>query len=262
MSRFYDCTGEAGAQRADGIHDAASAVRRGEVVVLPTDTVYGIGVDAFSPDAVNALLNAKGRGRDAPPPVLVGSVRAAQALVEDLGEQGRSLIDAFWPGPLTVVCGARPSLSWDLGDTKGTVAVRMPMHPLALELLREVGPMAVSSANRTAQTPALTAEQARQQLGESVAVYLEGGECAEATPSTIVDLTYRVPRILRLGAISVERIRAVCGTVLDPAEPGADTGGSEGGADPAEEHTTESATGPDPQGDSTATGEGSSGRPG
>ncbi|MBV2365315.1 L-threonylcarbamoyladenylate synthase [Streptomonospora nanhaiensis] len=244
MSRSYDCADVQ--ERADGIADAASSVRRGELVVLPTDTVYGIGTDAFSPSAVSGLLQAKGRGRDMPPPVLVGSVRAAQALIEDLGNYGQDLIEEFWPGPLTIVCTAAQSLSWDLGDTKGTVAVRMPMHPVALELLKEVGPMAVSSANLSGRPAATTAQDAEKQLGESVAVYLDGGPCADQTPSTIVDLTYAVPRVLRDGAIPVERLRAVCGTVIgvakrrpttapedapeDSAAPGAAPGGTAGEA--------------------------------
>ncbi|MFD0774427.1 L-threonylcarbamoyladenylate synthase, partial [Streptomonospora algeriensis] len=212
MSRGYDCADGQG--RKDGVTDAASSVRRGELVVLPTDTVYGIGADAFSPAAVSALLDAKGRGRDMPPPVLVGSVRAAQALVEDMGNYGQDLIEEFWPGPLTVVCAAAPSLSWDLGETKGTVAVRMPMHPVALELLKEVGPMAVSSANLSGRAAATTAEEAEKQLGEAVSVYLDGGACDDDTPSTIVDLTYAVPRVLRDGAVPIQRLRAVCGTVI------------------------------------------------
>ncbi|MEU7894645.1 L-threonylcarbamoyladenylate synthase [Nonomuraea sp. NPDC049152] len=211
MGRRYDCADPD--QKAAGLTDAASAVRKGELVVLPTDTVYGIGADAFTPSAVNALLEAKGRGRDMPPPVLVGTVRAANALVEDLGPYGQDLIDAFWPGPLTLVCKANRSLSWDLGDTKGTVALRMPLHPVALDLLKETGPMAVSSANRSGAPAATTAENAEEQLGESVAVYLDGGPCADDTPSTILDLTTAVPRLLRKGAISVEKLRGIVGYV-------------------------------------------------
>ncbi|TDQ47966.1 L-threonylcarbamoyladenylate synthase [Actinorugispora endophytica] len=212
MSRNYDCGNEE--QRRTGIADAASTVRRGELVVLPTDTVYGLGADAFSPSAVAGLLKAKGGGREAPPSVLVGSVRAAQALIDDLGGHGQDLIEEFWPGPLTIVCAATPSLSWDLGDTKGTVAVRMPMHPVALELLKEVGPMAVSGANASGRPAATTAGEAAEQLGDSVGVYLDGGPSEGEEPSTIVDLTYAVPRVLRSGAIGIERLRAVCGTVI------------------------------------------------
>ncbi|MBE1566224.1 L-threonylcarbamoyladenylate synthase [Nonomuraea africana] len=211
MGRRYDCADAE--QRAAGLTDAASAVRKGELVVLPTDTVYGIGADAFTPSAVTALLEAKGRGRDMPPPVLVGTVRAANALVEDLGPYGQDLIDAFWPGPLTLVCKANRSLSWDLGDTKGTVAVRMPLHPVALDLLKETGPMAVSSANRSGAPAATTAQNAEEQLGDAIAVYLDGGPCADDTPSSILDLTTAVPRLLRKGAISVEKLRGIVGYV-------------------------------------------------
>ncbi|MGQ4266530.1 L-threonylcarbamoyladenylate synthase [Nocardiopsis changdeensis] len=221
MSRIYDCADETA--RKDGIADAASAVRRGELVVLPTDTVYGIGADAFSPKAVADLLAAKGRGRDVPPSVLVGSTRAAMALVDDLGRFGRDLMDEFWPGPLTLVCAATPSLSWDLGDTKGTVAVRMPMDPVALDLLKETGPMAVSSANLSGGPAATTAEEAIAQLGEeTVAVYLDGGAAESPVPSTIVDLTYAVPRVLRSGAIPIEKLREVCGTVIGELRKGPD----------------------------------------
>ncbi|MUL40068.1 threonylcarbamoyl-AMP synthase [Streptomonospora sp. PA3] len=265
MSRSYDCADAQG--RKDGIADAASSVRRGELVVLPTDTVYGIGADAFSPGAVSGLLEAKGRGRDMPPPVLVGSVRAAHALIEDLGNYGQDLIEEFWPGPLTIVCTAAPSLSWDLGDTKGTVAVRMPMHPVALELLKEVGPMAVSSANLSGHPAATTAQEAEKQLGDSVAVYLDGGACDDDTPSTIVDLTYAVPRVLRDGAISVQRLRSVCGTVIGVPKRRSETGedaaeeGAEGpeGADAGE--PAETAEGPvgEPA-DKAGTAEGSAGQ--
>jgi len=186
-----------------------TAVLGGELVVLPTDTVYGLGADAFSPSAVRRLLAAKGRGREMPPPVLVGTVRAATALVEDLGADGQALIDEFWPGGLTIVCRAARTLSWDLGDSKGTVAIRMPEDKVALELLAETGPMAVSSANLSGSPAATTAQQAREQLGESVAVYLDGGQCAGGVASTIVDLTGERPRLLRRGAISIGRLREV-----------------------------------------------------
>ena len=207
MSATYDCADLA--SRAEGIKAAALALRSGELVVLPTDTLYGIGADAFYPSAVNGLLATKGRGRDMPPPVLVGTVRAATALIEDFGQYGKDLIDEFWPGGLTLVCRANRSLNWDLGDTQGTVAVRMPLHPVALELLKETGPLAVSSANRTGSPPATTAAEAQEQLGDAVSVYLDGGPCANDVASTIVDLTGNVPRLLRAGTVSVGRLREV-----------------------------------------------------
>jgi L-threonylcarbamoyladenylate synthase len=214
MSEMFDCADEE--QRSAGIAAAVAAVLKGELVVLPTDTVYGIGADAFRPGAVQALLDAKGRSRDMPPPVLVGSVRAANALVEDLGPYGQELIDEFWPGGLTVICRSSRSLKWDLGETKGTVAVRMPQDPVALDLLAQTGPMAVSSANLTGQPAATTAEGAREQLGESVAVYLDGGSCETDVPSTIVDLTGDMPRLLRGGAVPIGRLREVAAVAMGP----------------------------------------------
>jgi tRNA threonylcarbamoyl adenosine modification protein (Sua5/YciO/YrdC/YwlC family) len=210
-------------ERTRGIAEAVSAVRRGELIVLPTDTVYGIGADAFTPAAVTALLEAKGHGRDMPAPVLVGSVRAAQALVEDFGTYGQDLVDEFWPGALTLVCRANSTLAWDLGDAKGTVAIRMPLHQLTLELLKETGPMAVSSANRAGAPPARAADDAEAQLGDAVEVYLDDGPSGDDAPSSIVDLTGAVPRLLRVGAISEARLREVCGVLLsDEDEPAAD----------------------------------------
>jgi L-threonylcarbamoyladenylate synthase len=209
MSSWFDCSDET--QRTEGLAAAATSVLSGELVVLPTDTVYGVGADAFSPAAVTRLLAAKGRGREMPPPVLVGSTRAASALVEDLGPWGQQLIDEFWPGGLTIVCRAQRTLNWDLGDTKGTVAVRMPEDPVTLELLKETGPMAVTSANLTGKPAATTAEQAREQLGDAVAIYLDGGPSAGGLASTIVDLTGDVPRMLRQGAISIGRLREIAG---------------------------------------------------
>jgi len=215
MSARYDCADTQ--QREDGLVAAASAVQQGQLVVLPTDTVYGLGADAFTPSAVAALLAAKGRGRNMPPPVLVGSVRAAAALTESLGAYGQDLIDEFWPGPLTLVFRASPTLRWDLGDTQGTVAVRMPLHPIALDLLRRTGPMAVSSANLHGQPAATTADEAAEQLREEVAVYLDGGPGADSVPSTILDLTGTVPRLLRAGVIGIDALRKVVPVIDLPA---------------------------------------------
>jgi L-threonylcarbamoyladenylate synthase len=216
MSARYDCTDAA--QRAAGISEATAALRKGELAVLPTDTVYGVAADAFTPEAVTALLAAKGRGRQMPPPVLVGSRRAAFALVEDVSTSGNDLIDEFWPGGLTMVFRSARSLVWDLGDTKGTVAVRMPLQAVALDLLRETGPLAVSSANLTGSPAAKTAADAEAQLGDAVSVYLDDGPCAADVPSTIVDMTGPVPRLLRRGVIPVRRLRDVVALIVDDGE--------------------------------------------
>lgn len=193
---------------------AADAVRAGRLVVTPTDTVYGIGCDAFDNDAVARLLATKHRGPDMPVPVLVGSWDTVQGLVREFSDLTRTLVEAFWPGGLSIVVPEAPSLPWNLGDTRGTVMLRMPLHPVAIELLREVGPMAVSSANISGNPAPVTAQEAKEQLGRAVSVYLDGGEAPVGEPSTIVDLSGVTPKVLREGAISAERIGQVLG--LDP----------------------------------------------
>ncbi|GAA3880012.1 L-threonylcarbamoyladenylate synthase [Saccharothrix violaceirubra] len=215
MSWVYDCS--VPADRAAGLASAATGVRSGRLVVLPTDTVYGIGCDAFDAKAVRYLLEAKGRGPDMPVPVLVGSWTTIDGLVLSVPRDARALIEAFWPGGLSLVLQHAPSLTWDLGHTRGTVMLRMPLHPVALELLRDVGPMAVSSANKSGFPPATTAAQAQQQLGEEVGVYLDGGTSGENIPSTIVDLTGPEPLVLREGAVAVSQVREVLGREVEVA---------------------------------------------
>ena len=213
MSSRFDCTNVA--ERDAGIREAAAALGKGELAVIPTDTVFGLAADAFTPDAVTALLAAKGRGRQMPPPVLVGSRRAAFALVEDVSSSASDLIDEFWPGGLTLVFRSSRSLVWDLGETKGTVAVRMPLHAVALDLLKETGPLAVSSANLSGSPPAVTAADAESQLGDAVSVYLDGGPCPGEIASTIVDVTGPVPKLLRKGAVTIRRLRNVVALIVD-----------------------------------------------
>ncbi|MCU1419171.1 MAG: threonylcarbamoyl-AMP synthase [Mycetocola sp.] len=221
MSRLFDCSQDS--DLLAGMRLARAAVRKGDLVVIPTDTVYGVAADAFSPAAVQKLLDAKGRTRQSPPPVLVPGIATLEALAAEIPEAVRNLVDAFWPGGLTIVLPAQPSLAWDLGDTEGTVAVRMPDNRIALELLEETGPLAVSSANRTGMPAATTAQEAMDMLGESVEVYLDGGG-SESTASTIVDATALVApggkvTILREGAITRSQLREVLGDLLD--EPAA-----------------------------------------
>jgi tRNA threonylcarbamoyl adenosine modification protein (Sua5/YciO/YrdC/YwlC family) len=214
VALLYDCRDPA--IRVDAVVAAADSVTAGELVVLPTDTVYGLGADAFQPAAVADLLSAKGRGRDFPVPVLVGSWATIDGLVSEVDQRTRDLIEAFWPGGLTLVVRHAPSLSWDLGDAKGTVAVRMPLHPVAIELLETTGPMAVSSANRHGEPPAQTAAEARRQLGEHVAVYLEDGQVRGGVASTIVDVTGERPRVLRLGALDLDQLKKVVPDIVAP----------------------------------------------
>lgn len=198
---------ESAEQREAALAAAAQALRAGEVVVIPTDTVYGVAADAFKPEAVRALLNAKGRGPSMPPPVLVAASATLDALAVQVPDWARALIERFWPGPLTIVFHEQPSLLWDLGETKGTVAVRMPDHQLALDLIASVGPIAVSSANRTGMPAATTAADAEQMLGDLV--ILDAGDSPVGEASTIVDATTSTPRVLRLGALSLAQLDEV-----------------------------------------------------
>ncbi|WP_344737063.1 L-threonylcarbamoyladenylate synthase [Microbacterium awajiense] len=222
MSPVFDCRDES--QLLPGMRAARRAIGSGELVVMPTDTVYGIAADAFSPAAVQRLLDAKGRGRQSPPPVLVAGITTLKALVAEVPAEVEQLVGAFWPGGLTIVLPAQPSLTWDLGDTGGTVAVRMPAHPLALELLEDTGPLAVSSANLTGKAAAIMAHDALAMLGDSVAVYLDAGPSKTGIASTIIDATSlvgsgeRAVRVLREGAVSREELRDVIGDLLEPID--------------------------------------------
>ena len=204
MSRRYGTSTDD--EREDALSAASRAVQRGGLVVLPTDTVYGIVADAFDPDAVADLLAAKGRGREMPPPVLVSSAATLDSIAVGLPDWARALVERFWPGPLTLVCTQQPSLQWDLGDTRGTVAVRMPDHDVALALLARTGPLAVSSANKTGMPAATDADAAEEMLGDDVDVIVDAGPAPGGRASTIVDVTGETGRVLRRGALSVDEL--------------------------------------------------------
>ncbi|QNG35877.1 threonylcarbamoyl-AMP synthase [Geodermatophilaceae bacterium NBWT11] len=213
MADVYDCTDDE--QRSAGLTVAAGALSRGDLVLLPTDTVYGVAADAFTPEAVGKLLAAKNRGRNMPVPVLIGEASTLAGLVTVVPPMAHRLAEAFWPGGLTLVLEHTPTLSWDLGEAEGTVAVRLPDDDLTRDLLRRTGPLAVSSANRSGRPAATTAEQAEYQLGEHVAVVLDGGPRDSSAASTIVDCTGDHPRVLRVGAIDPDRLREVVPSVTD-----------------------------------------------
>jgi L-threonylcarbamoyladenylate synthase len=213
VADLYDCS-DAEARTA-GLDAAAAAISRGELVLLPTDTVYGVAADAFTPAAVTRLLAAKNRGRNMPVPVLVGEASTMAGLVLRVPAVAQRLAEEFWPGGLTLVLEHAPSLAWDLGDAEGTVAVRLPDDDLARDLLRRTGPLAVSSANRSGRPAATTAQEADAQLGEHAAVVLDGGARAHSAASTIVDCTGPVPRVLRVGAIDPERLKEVVPELTD-----------------------------------------------
>jgi len=222
--KLYDCSEDT--DLLTGMRLAKVSLQRGELVVLPTDTVYGLAANAFDADAVSALLAAKGRDRQAPPPVLIASAATMPGLATDIPEVANKLAQAFWPGALTMILHAQPSLHWDLGETKGTVALRVPDHKIALALLEETGPLAVSSANLTGQPAATTAEAAAEYLGKSVEVYLDAGPSPKGESSTILDLTDVKTdpgdgsvagkiRIVRQGALSRDKIALIAGELLE-----------------------------------------------
>jgi tRNA threonylcarbamoyl adenosine modification protein (Sua5/YciO/YrdC/YwlC family) len=189
-------------------------VAQGGLVVLPTDTVYGLGCDPFNPSAVEALFKAKARGRDLPLPVLVHTWRQAIGLVEDITEHARLLIAEYWPGPLTIVLRESPGIGWDLGDSRGTVAVRMPKHDFALALIERTGPLAVTSANRSGMPTQSSIEGVAEQLGGQVDVFFDTGPSSGGSASTIVDLSGTGVRVLREGAIAASEIERVIGEPL------------------------------------------------
>jgi len=227
VERIYDCSVDT--DLLTGMRLAKNSVGKKELVVFPTDTVYGIACDAFSHEAVEKLLEAKGRDRQSPPPVLIGNVSALAGLAQDIPQLAHKLAATFWPGALTMILKAQPSLTWDLGDTKGTVALRMPDHKIALALLQETGPLAVSSANISGQPAATTCQQAEAALGSKVKIYLDGGSSPKGEASTIVDMTdlsesvsesgeivtSGKAKILRRGALGREKLLTVLGEFLE-----------------------------------------------
>jgi tRNA threonylcarbamoyl adenosine modification protein (Sua5/YciO/YrdC/YwlC family) len=227
MERIYDCSLDT--DLLTGMRLAKVAIGRKELVVVPTDTVYGLACDAFSHEGVQRLLDAKGRDRQSPPPVLIGNAAALDGLAQDIPSLAHKLAETFWPGALTMILKAQPSLTWDLGETKGTVALRMPDHKIALALLQETGPLAVSSANLTGEPAAITCQQAEGYLGSKVKVYLDGGSSPKGEASTIVDLTDLVDvvdsngevettgkvRVVRRGALSLDKLKLVLGENLE-----------------------------------------------
>ncbi len=238
--RRFDCTGDDPIVVAEAAEAARTAIENGECIVLPTDTVYGIAADAFSADAVQRLLDAKLRGRDMPPPVLIAERSLIRALATEVPDAATELVERHWPGPLTVILKRQPSLKMDLGDTEGTVALRVPDHALAREVLRSTGPMAVSSANLSGRPAATTVDQAVEQLGDSVAVYLDGGPVGGATgaPSTIVDFTQSGHgQVLRRGALSVAVLRETCPDLEDLAEPEPEPSPSPSRSNPSSKRT-------------------------
>ena len=233
-AKLYPVTTET--ETREALDAAREALKAHDTIVMPTDTVYGIAADAFSHQGVAKLLADKGRDRTMPPPVLIFDIAALAGVVDDVPDDIYDLGYRFWPGALTIILHAFPSLSWDLGETRGTVAVRVPDDEFALKLLTEYGPLAVSSANKTGHEAAATAQSAMDSLGEDVAVIIDGGSRPkphesepnedgvtmvterEPAPSTILDCTSFPYVVVREGAIPVEELREVVPSILTRAE--------------------------------------------
>lgn len=216
--RVMDCRDPA--SWGPGLDEGVNVLRRGGLVVVPTDTVYGLAAEAFTPEAVEALAAATGRPAGVPPAVLVPDPRTVVGLCADVSDPARALVEAFWPGPLTLVLHAQPSLAWDLGDDGRTVAVRMPDHPVALALLRRTGPLAVTGAHGTGEAPS---GRLTEVLGlvDAAQLALDAGDLPAAERSTVVDATGPVPRLLRAGAVSLASLRDVTDVLDADGDPGA-----------------------------------------
>jgi len=218
--RLIDCASIA--DRDSAVALAVSTLKAGELIVFPTDSVYGVACDAFSPAAVERLNEAKHRVSGDNVPVMIGSVRTIDGIVTGLSGEARTLLRGCWPGPLTARCLAQPSLKWDLGGDDATVAVRMPLHPLAIAICAAFGPLAVLAANTTGLLPPQICADAMTQLGESVACYFDAGPCAASKPSTIVDLTTSPPRLLRRGSFDPAVLTSMLPSLVVPEDSGSE----------------------------------------
>jgi L-threonylcarbamoyladenylate synthase len=205
--------------RRIGLAAAAAAVRRGALVVVPTDAAYAVVCDAFRPDATARLREAKGRPPEAPLTALIANSGVLDALGYGVSEAGRDLAAALWPGPLTLVVRQQPSLLWDV-DPGTTVGVRMPLHPVALELLAMTGPLASTGANLAGMPVPLDCESAERQLGETVAVYLDAGPMSTARASAVVDASVDPPVLVRQGSVEVDHLQRVCPALAVVTEAG------------------------------------------
>jgi tRNA threonylcarbamoyl adenosine modification protein (Sua5/YciO/YrdC/YwlC family) len=209
-----DCSDRNG--RGRSISTAASAARRGDVVLVPTESSYGLATDAFSVRGVRSIRWAKGQMSQVPLPVLVPSVMTVGGIAAGMSNEARALMTAFWPGALTLLMRAQPTLAWDL-PTDAPLAVRMPLNPVLLELLDKTGPLVVTAANGAGLPAPLTVDEAVEQLGEAWVVALDAGPILPAEPSTIVDVTGEGAVIMRHGGVSAELLREICPELVDAA---------------------------------------------
>jgi len=212
VSFRYDCADPAG--RSRGIVRAQEVLADGRLVVLPTESAYGVACDAFSDEGLTALRAAKGNPR-LRPPVLIANTRTLDGLATAITPQLREVAEAFWPGPLTLICTAQPTLDWELSGPDSSISLRMPLHPVALQLLASTGPLALTGANAAGGALPVTYEQAHDQLGEEVPVFLDAGPVGYGGPSTVVDGRGPILTVLRHGDLTLEQLREVVPDVVD-----------------------------------------------
>ncbi|MEI8082413.1 MAG: L-threonylcarbamoyladenylate synthase [Actinomycetes bacterium] len=216
IRRFDVCDPE---QLERAITAATSAVRRGEVVVVPTESAYGLATDAFRGDGLARLRHLKNRGAELPVPVLIGSHAALDELMDPVGIEARELAGAFWPGLLTLVGYAKPSLTWAVaGLDDPTVSLRMPLHPVTWALAKSVGPLALTGANIAGADLPTTCDEAAAYFGNGATVYLDAGPCLMDTASSVVDVTASPPRLLRAGGVTLEQLRTIVPDLVGRAE--------------------------------------------
>lgn len=210
MTLRFDCTDNA--ERARGITAAVAGIKRGELVILPTESVYAVATDGFSARGARAVRAAKGQSSVTPLPIMIASVTTIPGIAFNPSTAAMDLMHGFWPGALTILVTPQPSLAWD-HPAGAPLAVRIPLHPLTLEILRATGPMIVTGANSAGRAAALTADEALASLGESASICLDAGplgvDPSLALPSTVVDATGEVPVLLREGAVTLEQLRSV-----------------------------------------------------
>ncbi|MCF8558130.1 MAG: threonylcarbamoyl-AMP synthase [Candidatus Nanopelagicales bacterium] len=225
MTQRIDCAD--GERRAQAVASAFAAVRRGDLVMIPTESVYALATDAFSMRGVAALREAKGYDADVPLPIMVGSRSTIAGIASRVSDDARSLMEAFWPGPLTLLLTPQPTLAWDHPEG-APLTVRMPMHPVALALLAATGPLVVTSANLPGLSAPTTVDDALSQVGDAAALALDAGPLAldptplmgnVGLPSSVVDTTVNPPRIVRTGALDVQTLRRHVPRVLAEEEP-------------------------------------------
>lgn len=218
MTLRFDCTDDA--ERARGITAAVASIKRGDLVVLPTESVYAVATDGFSARGARAVREAKGQSAATPLPIMIANITTVPGIAFNPSIAAMDLMHGFWPGALTVLVTPQPSLAWD-HPAGAPLAVRIPLHPVTLEILRATGPMIVTGANAVGGAAALTVDDALEVLGETATIALDAGPLGAdpmlSLPSTVVDATGEVPVLLREGAITLEQLRSVVPGMTTPA---------------------------------------------